>query len=470
MQPEDLADAVAQPVVVGVEGREPADVDGGEVARRLALDDPLGQRSPRSPGRGDADRVETGADEEPGDPRHLAEEELVVRREALGPVVELAHPGLGQHREPVDRAAHEDLEVFPVLVEQLELKRVGDLVGRDPRLGDRFEPADEQPADLFLDVGIAVGVAQDRQVAVDALDLLGDDVEVLGRVQGHGGTDEFADGLGPLAGAVDDNLRLDVAAVGAHPGDPHPAGGGTGVDVQDPGALEDRRATLFGALGEGLGEVGRVGSPVGRQPDRSDEVVGADQRVALPRLIRGEQVAVQPVCRCAGRRPAQGDHPLGGARHGEAPAATVARRQPGLGLDPVVELAGVLHQAGACLRGAQLTDKPGRVPGGAAREGALLQEHHVGPAQGGEVVGDARSDDAASDDDDAGAAGQGVGGAHAGARGVGAGAAAATERVSTKAESRSSVAAVSYLCVAQPQKSASIPLTWCWMTPQRVQP
>lgn len=49
MQPEDLADAVAQPVVVGVEGREPADVDGSEVARRLALDDPLGQRSPRSP-------------------------------------------------------------------------------------------------------------------------------------------------------------------------------------------------------------------------------------------------------------------------------------------------------------------------------------------------------------------------------------------------------------------------------------
>ena len=79
----------------------------------------------------------------------------------------------------MDRTAHADLEALPVLVEQLELEWVGQLVWRDPRLGDRFEAPDEQTADLLLDVGVAVGVTQDRQVTVHPLDLLGDDIEVF---------------------------------------------------------------------------------------------------------------------------------------------------------------------------------------------------------------------------------------------------------------------------------------------------
>ena len=122
------------------------------------------------------------------------------------------------------RALHQHREVLPVLVEQLELEGVRDLLGRDPGLGLGLEPADDQPADLLLDVGPAVGVAQDRQVAVHPLDLVGHDVEVLGRVQRHADAGQRADGLGPLAGAVDDDLALDVAVVGAHPADPPSTG------------------------------------------------------------------------------------------------------------------------------------------------------------------------------------------------------------------------------------------------------
>ncbi|CAB4737324.1 unannotated protein [freshwater metagenome] len=43
------------------------------------------------------------------------------------------------------------------------------------------------------------------------------------------------------------------------------------------------------------------------------------------------------------------------------------------------------------------------MPGGAGRELALLEEHDIGEAEVGEVVRDARADDAASDDDDVGA-------------------------------------------------------------------
>jgi hypothetical protein len=40
---------------------------------------------------------------------------------------------------------------------------------------------------------------------MDTLDLVGDDIEVLGRVQRNGDPGQGADGLGPLAGAVDDD-------------------------------------------------------------------------------------------------------------------------------------------------------------------------------------------------------------------------------------------------------------------------
>ena len=168
----------------------------------------------------DAHRVEAGGDEEAAHLGRLAEDELVVRGEALRPVVELLDPGVVQRRDPLQRTLHQHREVVPVLVEQLELERVGQLVRGDPGLGLRLEAADDQAADLLLEVGVAVRVAQDRQVAVHALDLVGDDVEVLGRVQRDGDAAQGADRLGPLAGAVDDDLGLDVAVVGDDTGDP----------------------------------------------------------------------------------------------------------------------------------------------------------------------------------------------------------------------------------------------------------
>ena len=195
----------------------------------------------------------------------LAEDELVVRREALGPVVELADPGLLEGRDAEHRALHQQREVVPVLLEQLELERVGDLVGRHPRLRLGLEPADDQPADLLLEVGVAVGVAQHRQVGVHALDRLGHDVEVLGGVQRHGDPGQGADLLGPLAGAVDDDLGLDVAGVGAHAGHApvaRPARRG-------PGCCSTIRAPLLpGAPGQRL-RSGRSGWPCRRRAARS---------------------------------------------------------------------------------------------------------------------------------------------------------------------------------------------------------
>ena len=183
VQPEDLRHPGPQPGVVAVERREPAYVDTDQVHRRLAGHDPLGQRPPGAAGRGDAHGVEPGTDVVAVELGGRPEQELVVGGERLRPVVELADPGLGQRGHPDQGLVHQHREVVPVLLQQLELERVRQVVGRAPRLRIGLEPTDHETADLLLEVRPPVGVAHDREVGVAALDGVGDDVEVLGRVQ-----------------------------------------------------------------------------------------------------------------------------------------------------------------------------------------------------------------------------------------------------------------------------------------------
>jgi hypothetical protein len=49
---------------------------------------------------------------------------------------------------------------------------------------------------------------------------------------------------------------------------------------------------------------------------------------------------------------------------------------------------------------AHLADQAGGVPGGAAAQPPLLEQHHLAPAELRQVVGHAHADDAAAGDDD----------------------------------------------------------------------
>ena len=402
VQAEHLGDPVVQPAVVAVERREAADVDAGEVAGGCAVDDPLRQRPARTARGGDAHRVESGADEEVVELGRLAEDELVVGGEALRAVVELLDAGHLERGDAQQRVVHQDLEVVPILFQQLEFERVRDVVGRHPRLGLRLEAADDEAADLFLEVRVAVGVAQDRQVGVHTVDVLGDHVEVLGRMQRHVDACHRADLFGPLPGAVDDDLGLDVALVGAHTGGAPVVGENAG----GPGLFDDAGAAHPRALGERERQVGRVGLAVGGQPDGADQVVDPHDGIVLERLLGGQQFAFHVERRGVGRGAAQLDHPVLGAGDGDSPALLVPGGQSGLVLEFGIELGGVLHQPGLALRCPQLADQTGGVPGGAAGQLALLEQHDVGEAELGQVVGDAGADHAAADDDDLGAVGQ----------------------------------------------------------------
>jgi hypothetical protein len=98
VEAENLADAVAQPLVVPVERGEPPDVDADEIRGRLACRDPLGECFARPAGGRDAYRVEARSHEEVPQGGGLAEDELVVRGEALRSVVELLDARAAQHR------------------------------------------------------------------------------------------------------------------------------------------------------------------------------------------------------------------------------------------------------------------------------------------------------------------------------------------------------------------------------------
>ena len=181
----------------------------------------------------------------------------------------------------MDGVFHQGFELVPVLTQQLKLKVRGNRVNA-PGLGHRLKPAHQQAAHLFLVVDEAVRVAHHRQHGVHALDLSGDDVKMLGRVQRHVHPGEQAKLARPLAGAVHQHLAAHLALGGTHTLHLAVLDDHTG----DLNALLYAHAPIACPLGQRHAQVGRVGLAVTRQPDGAVQVVGAHHRVTLARLLR----------------------------------------------------------------------------------------------------------------------------------------------------------------------------------------
>ncbi len=208
VQAERLDGAVGEMAAIGVERREPAHVDVPQVERGVALDDPLGDEPARAAGVRDSRRVESCADEESRELRRFAEDEVAVEREALGSVEQKLDLGRLEARRPVDRVAHQDFEMVPVLGQQLEFESFGNRVDV-PRLGLRLEPAHHDAADFLLVVEIAVRIAYDGHVGRDAGDRLRDQVEMLGGVERNRDAGKAAECARPLPRAIDERLARD---------------------------------------------------------------------------------------------------------------------------------------------------------------------------------------------------------------------------------------------------------------------
>jgi hypothetical protein len=157
-----------------------------------------------------------------------------------------------------------------------------------------------------------------------------------------------------------------------------------------------------GSPGESLSRIDWIGRAVVRQVDAADHVVDSRQRPLLAQLFAAEHL--DTAAEGPGHRgPAQQlFQTLFVGRNRDRPGAPEAGGLPGLRLEFLVEVTRVAGEVGEILGGAQLWYEPCSVPGRTTRQLTLLQEHDVGHSTECEVVGDAATHDAATDDDDLG--------------------------------------------------------------------
>ena len=175
-------------------------------------------------------RAEPGGHEEAAD-LALAEDELVVRRERLGPVDDPRNAGVLDGRHARDGAFHDRFEARPVRVEQAMVEVARDAIER-PGRRVALVAAHAQPADLLAEVAQPIRVAHRREGRRHALDGVREQVLVRHRDDRDGDAGQRADLRRVHAAGVDDDvgrdrfaaavLRLDVDA--GHPAaiDPDP--------------------------------------------------------------------------------------------------------------------------------------------------------------------------------------------------------------------------------------------------------
>ncbi len=225
--------------------------------------------------------------------------------------------------------------------------------------------------------------------------LVGDDVEMFGRVQRHVHAGELAELPRPLAGAVDQRLAAHFTLHRVHPRhaallDDH---------AGDLDALDQLGAALARALGQRHRQVGRVGLAVARNPDRALQVVGTHHRVQIASLPGRDQLHLDAEAACQRGLLFQHHPALGRARHVDAAALFPAGGQAGFRFERGIELDAVLAHARHVAVGPHLPHQPRGMPGGAAGQPPLFEQQHVADAELGQVVSGGAAGDAAANDE-----------------------------------------------------------------------
>ena len=336
-----LKRAGGDPIAIPVQAGKAPDIHGPEVQGRLTAHHPFGQNPACPAARGNAKGVE------PGTHIHVVtfgrgpKDEVAIGGKAFSPVDHLLDARVFQRGHAGDSLFQMLAEMIEVIVKEAEFPIRGNVAG-DPALGVRLIPAHHKAADLFLEIGAPIRIAQRGGVGGKAVDLFGDDVLVLDRMQRHRDPGHRAQLARPHAAAVHHLVASDVALGGFHMGDAatvHPEPG-------DGHPFDDLRAMHPRAFGERLGDVRGARLPVGRQPAGPDQVRGVHQGPHPFDLISADQFHIHPET-AGGRGKAFvfGPTVLGGGK------AQAARHLPagikaGLGGKPFVKIDRVFQHLG----------------------------------------------------------------------------------------------------------------------------
>ena len=216
-QSKRLDRTVPEVTAIALKRHTAAHVHIPQVHRRMAVQNPVGEHLARATGGLDADGVEARSDVQVTHFGRLAEQVTVIRCETLRPVEEQVDAGSGQRGRAMHCRGEQGLDVIKVIGQLVEAESLSN-PAHAPGLGNGLEPTDQQLAGVFLEVGATVRVTQYRQVRRQACHRLRDDVEMLGRVQGHGRAGTHAEFVRPHSGAVDHDVgtQLTLRCTHAH--------------------------------------------------------------------------------------------------------------------------------------------------------------------------------------------------------------------------------------------------------------
>lgn len=208
---------------------------------------------------------------------------------------------------------------------------------------------------------------------------------------------------GPHAASEDDRLRLHETLLSVDPVDATVAH----REPFDGNPFDEGGPPLFGALGERHRRVDWGGHPVVRDVERPDQIIDVQKWTELEGLVEVDLTDLDADSAGHGDTPQEFLPPLLIGRHRDRPGRAIPRRLTGLRLQFLEQASRVGGESGEAVARFELTDETRGMPGGATGQLALLEHEHIGHVPTGQVVGDRRSDDAATDDHHLGAGGHG---------------------------------------------------------------
>ena len=284
--------------------------------------------------------------------------------------------------------------------QQLGVERPVDPVER-PGLGVvGLVGADDQPVLLLAVVAGGVRVADHRRLPLQRGDLgevLGHQILVDHVDDGNLEPDHRAHLRREPARGVDHVLGDDRAPLGHHV----PVAAGSPGDVDDPVAELDPGTAPARDRGHRHGPAGGIGVPVARRVGAQQHAFGVEQRVQPGDLVGADQVALRADAAQHALHVAEPVDLIFVGREPDRAAAMPARGLTRFGLQALVKPGGVEMRLRHVEAADEVRDQPGRVPGRARGELALLDQHDIGPPLLDEVVKERDPHHAAADHDDA---------------------------------------------------------------------
>ena len=219
MRPKYLRRTGHQVINVVEHRRKALGVSLRQVVSRMAVYDAMGQVHACATTRCNSDRVHATPKKKPLGFSGLSEHESAIGGETLRPVQQHFDFGRFQRRQPVQRVHHHRFEVIPILGQQTELECLVQYAGGN-RLAQRLETPDQKPTTVVADVEMAVMVGKRWHITSDAIDRLGQKVEMFTGERRHLGPRHCTNFARPKPSAKRDRLTHHCALRGLNALDP----------------------------------------------------------------------------------------------------------------------------------------------------------------------------------------------------------------------------------------------------------